>query len=187
MPNPRNLNYVLGSLGQTLQDLEMKWEEKIPPIQCIVVNKRDGLPGEGINWFVKDADTFSELPSRKQQDIIDGIVTTVSAYNKWDEVLDTLGLEPVHDDLSAVVDSAGSSRPGKAESKGRRRLKEYVAHHPGVVGLPLSAGPGDMEVVLPSGDQVDACRLPHYLAQPELKYSGETGASPRNSDASVCS
>lgn len=52
MPNPRNLNYVLGSIGQTLEHLSKQWKKKIPPIQALVVNKSTGLPGEGVGWFL---------------------------------------------------------------------------------------------------------------------------------------
>ncbi|MBU0484541.1 MAG: hypothetical protein KKB30_08525 [Proteobacteria bacterium] len=43
IPNPRNLNYVLGSIGNALNNLAEVWEEKIPPLQCLVVNKVSGL------------------------------------------------------------------------------------------------------------------------------------------------
>ncbi len=36
MPNPRNLNFVLGSIGQSLQQLSTTWQEDIPPINCLV-------------------------------------------------------------------------------------------------------------------------------------------------------
>lgn len=45
MSNARNLNYVLGYIGQALQSLSEEWDECIPPIQCLVVSKRTGLPG----------------------------------------------------------------------------------------------------------------------------------------------
>jgi hypothetical protein len=48
MPNPRNLNYVLGSIGQSLERLSKAWKTKVPPIQCLVINKSTGLPGEGM-------------------------------------------------------------------------------------------------------------------------------------------
>ncbi len=47
MPNPRNLNYVLGSIGQSLERLSKAWKTKVPPIQCLVVNKSTGLPPFG--------------------------------------------------------------------------------------------------------------------------------------------
>ncbi len=37
MPNPRNLNYVLGAVGNSLKKLEKKWKEEIPLINVIVI------------------------------------------------------------------------------------------------------------------------------------------------------
>ncbi len=56
IPNPRNLNYPLGSIGNALKSLSKKWAIKIPQIQCIVVNKGSELPGEGIGWFIDKKD-----------------------------------------------------------------------------------------------------------------------------------
>src|SRR5688572_14354087 len=53
MENARNLNYVLGSVGQALEELSARWKEKIPGIQFLVVNKNTGLPGHGVGWFVR--------------------------------------------------------------------------------------------------------------------------------------
>ena len=39
MPNPRNLNNVLGAVGTELTKLSREWGEKIPPLTCIVVDK----------------------------------------------------------------------------------------------------------------------------------------------------
>ena len=44
MPNPRNLNYVLGYIGEALQKLAKKWGVIVPPIQSLVVNKYTGVP-----------------------------------------------------------------------------------------------------------------------------------------------
>jgi len=48
MPNPRNLNFVLGSIGTTLVELSKRWQEDVPPIQCIVIimRKPPALPGD---------------------------------------------------------------------------------------------------------------------------------------------
>jgi len=43
MPNPRNLNYVLGSIGETLKIVSANWETEIPPINCLVINKNTQL------------------------------------------------------------------------------------------------------------------------------------------------
>ena len=54
MPNPRNLNYVLGAIGNTLKKFGEIWNEEIPLINFLVINKSNGLPGEGIYYFIKD-------------------------------------------------------------------------------------------------------------------------------------
>lgn len=70
MRNPRNLNYVLGYIGEALQSLSAEWNEKIPPIQCLVVNKRTRLPGEGIWWFVTSEEDFHSFSRERQQAIL---------------------------------------------------------------------------------------------------------------------
>ncbi len=70
------------------------------------VNKQNGLPREGGNWFVKDAKALPNLLSRKQHEVVADIVTKAGASPKWDMVLEVLELEPVQDDLSSVVESA---------------------------------------------------------------------------------
>lgn len=93
MPNPRNLNYVLGSIGQTLQNLSLEWQEKIPPINCIVINKSTGLPGEGVGWFIDDKNKFETLPRKNQRAIVDVELQNIYAYRRWLEILHLLGLE----------------------------------------------------------------------------------------------
>ena len=41
IPNPRNLNYVLGSIGTTMENLSKVWKTKVPPIQCLGHKMRD--------------------------------------------------------------------------------------------------------------------------------------------------
>ena len=52
MPNPRNLNHVLGSIGNSLQHLGQLWRQTVPPIQAVVTNKASGLPGHGFIQFL---------------------------------------------------------------------------------------------------------------------------------------
>jgi hypothetical protein len=59
MANERNLNYVLGYLGTALEPLSKDWKETIPPIQCLVINKRDRIPGKGIGWFITKKRIFA--------------------------------------------------------------------------------------------------------------------------------
>jgi HNH endonuclease len=53
MANPRNLDYVLGCIGREIETLANLWKVEIPPIEIIVINKSEGLPGRGADPFLK--------------------------------------------------------------------------------------------------------------------------------------
>lgn len=154
MPNPRNLNFVLGSIGQSMELLSKSWKEKVPPIQCLVVNKATGLPGEGIGWFLVKKEEFKSLPLRQKRAIVEAELHHVFAYPRWAEVLAALSLAEVGFDFSATV-KAASGGLGGGEGAGHRALKLFVASHPEIVGLPENSGIGITECALPSGDSLD--------------------------------
>ena len=64
IPNPRNLNYVLGAIGNSLKKLSGSWKIEIPLINVLVINKSNYLPGEGINWFIKDREQFEKSSTK---------------------------------------------------------------------------------------------------------------------------
>lgn len=154
MPNARNLNYVLGSVGETLEALSKSWPQRIPPIQCLVVNKETGLPGEGVGWFLVDKADYAKLPLARKQAVIKAELSHIFAYPHWLQVLAAFKLSPVSQDYGALLQQAAAFR-GSGESEDHRRLKEYVAQHPELVGLPASSPRGDTEYPLPSGDSLD--------------------------------
>ena len=80
IPNARNLNYVLGSIGRTIENLSKAWKEKIPPIQCLVVKKNTGIPGEGVGPFVPQWGDFAALPRRRQREIVAVAHAQIFAY-----------------------------------------------------------------------------------------------------------
>jgi len=152
MPNPRNLNYVLGSIGQTLRNLSIEWNEQVPPIQSLVVNRNTDLPGEGIGWFLVKEQDYAGLPKQKQQAIVDAHLKDIYAYPYWLKVLDALALAPAEVLLEKVeLPTFG----GSGEGPEHKALKAYVSTHPEVVGLRSSAAPGKTEEPLLSGDFLD--------------------------------
>ncbi len=151
MPNPRNLNYVLGYIGEALEGLSGGWGERIPAIQCLVISKKTGLPGEGVWWFLTGEEDFKKLPHAVQRELVWQELYRVFEYTKWSVVLETLGLSVDYGDL---LDRAQGFRGG-GEGEQHRRLKEYVAAHPAVLRLPADAGEGTVEYPLPSGDFLD--------------------------------
>ena len=164
MPNPRNLNYVLGSIGKTIENLSKVWKEKILPIQCLVVNKNTGLPGEGVGWFLRSwGGDFAKLPCHRQKDIVVGEHALIFAYPRWRELLNVLKLQPIELDFSSDVEAASSFKGRGGEGDAHRALKEFVAKHPSCVGLHKKTPLGENEVDLPSGDCLDVSF--HYKDQ----------------------
>ncbi len=154
MPNPRNLNYVLGSIGQTLLNLSEHWGVEVPPIQCLVVNKNTRLPGEGIGWFITDLSHYKKLSNKQRRQVVDAELQKIYAFDKWSKVLSTLSLEPAQSDFKKLNKKASQFRGG-GEGAEHKKLKKFVANNPKQFGLPASIAPGENEHSLPSGDSLD--------------------------------
>lgn len=154
MPNPRNLNFVLGRIGQSLELLSELWRIKVPPIQCLVVNKSTGLPGEGIGLFPVKKEEFKALPLRQKRAIVEAELQQVFSFMRWHEVLKALELKAVQSDITALVNKATGGFGG-GESDEHKALKAYVAKNPKVIGLGANAPVGLTEYFLPSGDSLD--------------------------------
>lgn len=154
MSNPRNLNYVLGSVGQSLIELGLKWNETIPPIQCLVINRTDGLPGQGFGWFMPDKAKWKALTKREKAVLVKAVMQQIYAYPRWLDVLRALGLEPVRIDYSDLIAKASKFRAG-GEGPEHQKLKEFVRLRPQLVGVAKRFGPGWSEKPIPSGDKLD--------------------------------
>ena len=153
MSNARNLNYVLGSIGRTMENLSKSWKEKVPPIQCLVVNKNTHLPGAGIGWFLVKEDDFASLPPSQKRAIVKAELAHIFAYPRWRDVLSFLQLDPPHFSYEKVNKQAAGRGGGESES--HRKLKEFIASHPEAVDLPYGTSRGKTEYPLPSGDKLD--------------------------------
>lgn len=153
MPNPRNLDYPLGAIGNSLNELSNRWRTDIPAIHCVVVSRNTGLPGTGISGFLDIPGDFGSVSRARQEEIIDGKLQDIFAFTKWPEVLNALGLSYVPPDLAQFNQSAAGF--GGAETEAHKKLKEFVARTPSVLGLPSGTPPGSIERLLPSGDSLD--------------------------------
>ncbi|WP_146402494.1 hypothetical protein [Pseudobythopirellula maris] len=150
MPNPRNLNFVLGSVGATLEKLGARWGERIPPIQSLVVSQGSGLPGAGFfSGFAK-----LEKPTRQQLEAkLKEYHADIFAYPKWLEVLPALGLSLAETVPSDMIEAARAFRGGP-ESEHHKALKDLVLNNPRLLGIPVRSK-GELEFALPSADRID--------------------------------
>ena len=154
IPNPRTLNYPLGSIGRALLDLGKRWGRQVPPIQALVINKSSGCPGEGIAFFAPDAKDFERATRRERRLIVDKMLQDVFTFSDWDQVLDTLGLPPAPVLELPSADEISAHRGG-GEGAEHERLKEAVSVNPQWIGLSNSLSPGKIEANLRSGDSLD--------------------------------
>lgn len=148
MPNPRNLDRVLGCVGDALIELQTIWNEDIPPIQGIVVNQQTDLPGDSVH-FIRE-----KLSPRDKEARCEEAFVKIFAYTKWQSILEEFGLLML--ELPNPESGDSKTKHGQiAESEEHKRLKVFIANNPDIVGFRKSLAPGKTEVQLPSGDIPD--------------------------------
>ncbi|UUW08300.1 hypothetical protein NLG42_19600 [Flavobacterium plurextorum] len=152
IPNPRNLNYPLGAIGNGLISLGKKLDLEIPPIQCLVINKVTNLPGEGIGWFISESE-FKKLGKSRKTELIKFHLTKIFTFPHWNRVLDALNLNEINIDISSLIEKAKAGGYGGGESQSHKTFKEALAKRPKLLGL--NTGQGQLEYRLPSADCID--------------------------------
>lgn len=159
MPNPRNLNWVLGSVGVSLNELAARkdWNEEIPQIQSLVINQHNHLPGPGFEAFLaKQVPIYGRLNRTEKRAYLEGYWLNIFAYPYWSDVLHALGLLGWAADETSLIETAKTGvSGGGGEGPEHKALKQYVCDHPSVVGLPFTSPKGSVESPLPSGDKID--------------------------------
>jgi hypothetical protein len=154
MPYTLNLNFVLGSIGKTIENLSRKWNEEIPPIQSLVINKQTELPGDGVFGFLAPNQDVKSLSRRQKRDLVNAVLQKIYFYPRWFVVLDHFSLPHPTSDFTRLVRAASASRGG-GESEAHRGFKEWIATQPRALGLSDRIANGVCEYPLPSGDVVD--------------------------------
>lgn len=154
MPNPRNLNYVLGSIGTALIKLEKTSNIKIPPIQCLVINKSNNLPGKGIKDFIRGKN-YSMLTTNEKRLLVKEYLREIFIFKKWVWVLKQFNLSVIESDIEDLLNKAGRIRGNGGESKEHKEFKFFISKNPSILGLSSKLAPGKMEQALPSADKLD--------------------------------
>lgn len=147
----------------------------LPLITCIVVNGNTGLPGE--SWLPQGTSNLSD--KAYEQEFL-RYRDQVLKYHGWDALLKELDL-PAVDPTVEDLDERGRAysefieRTGGGESDDHQKLKEYVAAHPEVIGLPAESA-AQMDFLFVAGDRADIVfgTGPDTWAVVEIK-NGEIG------------
>jgi hypothetical protein len=181
MPNARNLNFVLGAVGGELEQLSRRWNRgQIPPLQFLVINRQDGTPGNGIGWFVPGE--FKKLPPPEKRRVVAKMLTEVFSYPLWDAVLKEYDLAPAEIisgsslNEEALIAVARYGRNGEGDD--HRTMKEFIAAHPALFGLPAKLK-GETEHPFPSADCLDV------LFRNESEWVGVEVKGPGSDDLDI--
>lgn len=151
--NPRTLNYVLGAVGTSLTELGRRWDKDIPPLQALVINRAEGMPGAGFVNSIVDPQLLSGATRRTRKQVVDGMLATVFTYPKWDLVLAHFGVSAVA--VDPQLPERASRYRGGGESEAHRALKELVAADPRLAGVGERVLETVVEYRLPTGDEID--------------------------------
>lgn len=158
MKNPRNLGLILGALGGELECLSQTWSHgRVPPIQCLVVNRKHGIPGTGIGWFFRRRGDFKKTSLREQRRVASIALSEVFAYPRWDDVLRRYEFPPIELATEATLlreARASVTRNGQGEGDLHNAMKSYVASHAELFGVPATLR-GHIEYPFASGDCLD--------------------------------
>jgi hypothetical protein len=169
MPNPRNLNFVLGSIGVTLQKLGDRWAAPIPPIQSLVINQSSGMPGDGFYQSF----TKLEAPTRQQRKAaLQENLGKIFAYPNWLNVLKDLNLHLADDPETVNAVEGARQMMGGGEGEAHRRLKDRIYEQPSLVNAPRAPKSREREFVIPSGDKLDV-----FFEYESAEYAIEVKAS----------
>jgi hypothetical protein len=160
---PTQIGHVAGSL----MDQILKIDPKAPLINSLIT-RPDGIPGKGVGWYfaykygIEDYRDWDKVPRHKKRELINKERKKVFLYGNWQQVnkklFGTKALSKLRTPRGTEIDGfspSGKYNHGPAESKEHKGLKEWVAVHPGEIGLKKSFGKGEQEAVLLSGDTVD--------------------------------
>ena len=162
MPNPENLNFVLGAIGNSLKKLkklEKILREPIPLINVIVINKNSLLPGSGIGLFLTDRerDRFKNGSNEEKKRLLeDNYYSKLYNFQHWDKVLSELKLSPIEQKEIIPKFKPKKKSHGKGgESAEHKAFKKYISLNPQVLGIKKKPFYTKPEHSFPTLDRVD--------------------------------
>lgn len=158
---PLAYRFVAGAIGYALEETEEEWGEPIPPINALIINEATGLPGKGVDNFLKaylhQGDSNRKLTVANRQSIVEEIHKDIYNYTGWDRLLSHYKLknppklQAERNKKKGIITYKWSN---EGESIEHKELKRFVATHPEIVGLG-PASKSTEEFLLPSADRID--------------------------------
>lgn len=157
----------LGNVETVMRELREMTGEDVPTLNALVKTPKDGIPSDGFDFVYPN---YNGLTLSEKQVFVAGINEKALNYEKWDWVLDQLGLQPskiiTEQELEAI-----SVHGGGGEGKEHKAIKEYVYKHPESLGI-TGVIRKETEHPLPSGDRLDV-----YFETSDSRYAIEVKPS----------
>ena len=147
-----NVGTALGYVEDVIKELRKETGEKVPTLNTLCKNKSTMLPSYGFKYVVDD---YNSLRPQAKKALADGYDANACDYDKWDWVLDQLGLKPAP--ILTKEQLSELSKPiygGGGEGEEHKVIKEYICKHPESIGY-KKVKRAETEYVLPSGDRLD--------------------------------
>ena len=157
----------LGNVETVMRELRKMTGEDVPTLNALVKTPKEGIPSDGFDFVYPN---YNGLTLSEKQVFVAGINEKALNYQKWDWVLDQLGLQPskiiTEQELEAI-----SVHGGGGEGKEHKAIKEYVYKHPESLGI-TGVIRNETEHPLPSGDRLDV-----YFETSDCRYAIEVKPS----------
>ena len=157
----------LGNVETVMRELRIMTGEDVPTLNALVKTPKEGIPSDGFDFVYPN---YNGLTLSEKLVFVAGINEKALNYQKWDWVLDQLGLQPskiiTEQELEAI-----SVHGGGGEGKEHKAIKEYVYKHPESLGI-TGVTRKETEHPLPSGDRLDV-----YFETSDCRYAIEVKPS----------
>lgn len=150
-----------------MRELRRVTAEDVPTLNALVKTPKDGIPSDG---FVFVYPNYKGLTIPEKQVFVAGINDKALNYQKWDWVLDQLGLQPSKIITEQELESISVYGNG-GEGKEHKAIKEYIFEHPESLGI-TGVSRKETEHPLPSGDRLDV-----YFETSDTRYAIEVKPS----------
>lgn len=162
----RGYGPVLFKIGRSLNQLSAEWHRRLPPLTMLIHDAGSGDPNSGADEFLERYVTEEQagrLTEQNRHAMVERTMEAIYLCEDWDDVAAYFGVTiPMGDESEAqpiVVPLPGPVMGG--ESDAHAALKKYVACHPELFEDFGAFGPGTMEYLLHSGDEVDVLFVNH--------------------------
>ena len=140
----------LGNVETVMRELRRVSGEDVPTLNALLKRPKEGIPAYGFDFVYPN---YNKLTPSEKKVFVAGINEKALNYQKWDWVLNELGLKPVQIITTDELESIGT-HSGSGEGKEHKAIKDYIYNHSDSIEInsPLRR---ETEYPLPSGDRLD--------------------------------